>query len=476
MVQSLDTSTGLVHYEWFASSQSAYTGNPQDDAPSLHQRGSLSNAVSCMPRSVPLVLLYLENGSWSRAEVMTIKLYPLEQAKHRRRAHQKSRRGCGNCKLRRVKCDETYPRCQRCTSFSVSCDYESVSNKLELAMNGAGVFHTPQKLPVSFNQLILSMVNTPHKMRLPEPEQGFAHDLRLEDLEILSRFQSRTVLTIGTKESAHVYQREWFKVACEHPMFMHVVLAMTLMHDRHLTGFKSIPQYSEAYHHYQGIVMFKRKLTDHQTHEKDALWASAALLGAMSFAQVDANTRDEAWPLKAPSESDLSWLRMTDGKQVVWKLADPMREGSIIKEALQQVPTPRPEEAYGLANCPSFLELDRLGEYTAGGDNPCRDAASILTPLLAMECNHSTIVKFLSFTSHTTPEYRLLLVKKDPVALLLLAYWYAKLCPYKQWWVQPRAVLECQAICVYLDKYHGNEEGLQDLLQFPKIMSGLVFN
>ena len=405
---------------------------------------------------------------------MTINIYLPEQRKRRRRVHQKSRRGCGNCKLRRVKCDETYPRCQRCTSFGVSCDYDSTSDELQLTMNGAGVFHTPQKLPVSFNQLILSMVNTSPKMGLPDLEPDFVYEMRLEDLETLARFRSRTVLTIGTKETIHVYQKEWFKVACEHPMFMHVVLAMTLMHDRHLAGFNGIPHYSEAYHHYQGTMMFKRKLTNHQTHEKDALWASAALLGAMSFAHVDACTREEAWPLKAPSESDLSWLRMTDGKKVVWKLANPMREGSIIKEIWQHATSLKAEEAYGLANCPSAAELDRLRDYTAGDDNPCRDAAAILMPLLAMECNHSTIVKFLSFTSHTDSEYRLLLGKKDPVALLLLAYWYAKVCPYKQWWVQPRAMLECQAICVYLDKYHSIEEGIQDLLQFPKLMSGLV--
>jgi hypothetical protein len=345
-------------------------------------------------------------------------------------------------------------------------------------MRGTGVFEAPQHPPVSSNQLVLSMINTPLKMHSPKPNttSSSVYELRLDDLEVVGRFQSRTVLTIGTTESVRVFQREWLRVACEHPMFMHVVLAMTLQHDRYIAGFADGPSYKEAYHHYRATVMFNRKLTDHKQNEKDALWAAAALLSAMSFANIDARTCEEAWPLKAPSQSDLSWLRMTDGKKAVWKLVDPMREGSIIKEAWQQAGSLRPAKACELATCPTSTELDGLKDYTTNERNPCGNAASILMPLLAMECNHSTIAKFLSFPTYAESHYRRLLGEKHPVALLLLAYWYAKMGSYNQWWVQPRAVLECKAICVYLDKYHSDEEGMQDLLQFPKMLSGLACN
>lgn len=407
---------------------------------------------------------------------MTVHSCPQEQGKRRRRAHQKSRQGCGNCKLRRVKCDETHPRCKRCISFGVSCNYDSTSDELQLAMDGALVFKTPHGPPVSFNQLVLNMINTPPKIHLPSPKTTSVYELRLEDLEIVNRFQSRTVLTMGTKESVHVLQREWFRVACEHSMLMHVILALTLMHDRYIAGFANAPHFNEAYHHYQATVMFKRKLTNHEPQEKDALWAAAALLGAMSFANINVSTHQEAWPLKAPSESDLDWLRMTDGKKVVWQLVDPMREGSIIREAWQQMSSPRSAAEPGLAASPTSAELCGLRECAAGEENACRNAASILIPLVAIECNHSTIAQYLSFFSHTEPEFKRLLVEKDPVALLLLAYWFARMCQYKQWWIQPRAVLECQAICVFLNKRHGDKDGIKSLLQFPRIMSGLAYD
>jgi hypothetical protein len=424
-----------------------------------------------------LCFLSLQNAMLSQPRAMTINLTTPEPSRRQRRAHQKSRLGCGNCKLRRVKCDETYPRCRKCASFSVDCDYDSTCNELQLAMSGTGVFEAPQGPPVSFHRLVLSMINAPLKAHSPNSKIASSpvYELRLEDLEVVSRFQSRTVLTIGTKESVHVYQREWFKVACEHPMFMHVILAMTLMHDRYLAGFSDTPQYNEAYHHYQATAMFNRKLTNHTPYEKDALWAAAALLSAMSFGDIDARTYEQAWPLKAPSESDLSWLRMTDGKKAVWKLVDPMREGSIIKEAWQQFTSLRPARAFELATCPTSFELDSLKEYATSKGTPCGNAASSLIPLLTMDCNYSTIAKYLSFPSHVGPQYMRLLSQKDPVALLLLGYWYAKMCSYNQWWVQPRAVLECQAICVYLVRYHSEEEDILGLLRFPRMMSGLVY-
>jgi hypothetical protein len=404
---------------------------------------------------------------------MAVHLSHSEQGKRRRQAHRKSRTGCGNCKLRRVKCDETQPRCKKCISFGVSCNYESTSDELQLASSGTFVFSTPQETPISFNQTVLGVVNTPPRIHSTNPRTTF-YELSLEDLEIVSKFQLRTVLTIGTKESVHIYQREWFRFACEHSMLMHVILAMTLMHDRYITGFADTPQsVAEAYHHYQGTAMIKHKLTDHDPHERDALWAATALLGAMSFANIDARTYEEAWPLKAPSESDLDWLRMTEGKIAVWKLVDPMREGSVIQETWQQVGLLRPSEP-GLSSCPTFIELNSLMDGASRGDNAHQNAALVLMPLLAMECNHSTITKFISFVCYTEPEYRQLLGQKDPLALLLLAYWYAKMCQYKQWWIQPRAVLECQAICIYLEKYHHDENRIQSLLHFPRMMSGLA--
>ncbi|KAF7559878.1 hypothetical protein G7046_g4262 [Stylonectria norvegica] len=40
-----------------------------------------------------------------------------------RRGHTKSRRGCYNCKRRRIKCQETHPACGHCTKTGLKCEY-----------------------------------------------------------------------------------------------------------------------------------------------------------------------------------------------------------------------------------------------------------------------------------------------------------------------------------------------------------------
>ena len=46
-----------------------------------------------------------------------------ETGARRRRAHQKSRKGCLGCKHRRVKCDEGRPACGQCVERKWPCDF-----------------------------------------------------------------------------------------------------------------------------------------------------------------------------------------------------------------------------------------------------------------------------------------------------------------------------------------------------------------
>ncbi|KAH8433325.1 Zn(II)2Cys6 transcription factor domain-containing protein [Aspergillus melleus] len=52
--------------------------------------------------------------------------------RRQRRTHRKSRHGCRNCKLRRLKCDEAKPRCAKCRLYRVVCDYAGPSTDLQL--------------------------------------------------------------------------------------------------------------------------------------------------------------------------------------------------------------------------------------------------------------------------------------------------------------------------------------------------------
>ncbi|THV45205.1 hypothetical protein BGAL_0517g00070 [Botrytis galanthina] len=48
------------------------------------------------------------------------------ESRRPRKGHKKSRRGCYNCKRRKVKCQETLPSCQNCARNQLSCSYPTL--------------------------------------------------------------------------------------------------------------------------------------------------------------------------------------------------------------------------------------------------------------------------------------------------------------------------------------------------------------
>uniref|UniRef100_L2FMC1 C6 transcription factor n=1 Tax=Colletotrichum fructicola (strain Nara gc5) TaxID=1213859 RepID=L2FMC1_COLFN len=60
----------------------------------------------------------------SRPEISTSNA-PVQKQRLERRGHTKSRRGCFNCKRRRIKCQETRPSCGHCVKTGLKCEYPS---------------------------------------------------------------------------------------------------------------------------------------------------------------------------------------------------------------------------------------------------------------------------------------------------------------------------------------------------------------
>ena len=260
---------------------------------------------------------------------------------------------------------------------------------------------------------------------------------------------------------------------------MHVVLSLTMMHDRSLsaTPYSKLST-TEAFHWYQGTALFNNKIsgTIHPS-ERDALWATTVLLGTIAFYHVDAQSLEEVWPLRPSSALDLNWLWMSDGKAEVWKLSQPLRPDSIWQDSarnylsfLEAAPT-----LHVWKTLPSkFIELCELTGASTSNNNPYHAAASSLAQSLNLEDATSIIMNFIAFTMNMTLDFKRLLKRKDACALLILAYWYGKVCQNPHWWIYGRASMELPAICIYLDRYHGQESRNQELLIWPKTVCGII--
>ena len=229
---------------------------------------------------------------------------------------------------------------------------------------------------------------------------------------------------------------------------------------------------AEAYHWFKATALFNAKLsTGILPEDRDALWATAVLLGASMFTSCAAIRPEDAWPLAPPSAADLSWLRITNGKKEIWRMTNPLRPDSVFCSlANQQHKDYLPcviLSDFVLQTLPAgLMKLYRLHTRSSpdSTNNPYYYTLCVLAPLLAATCNKTNFTKYISFISHFDPPFRDLLLLKEPFALLILAHWYAKVFRF-EWWIANRAAVECRAICIYLEQEHQSNVALQDCIR-----------
>lgn len=111
----------------------------------------------------------------------------------------------------RLQCDEERPKCKRCAEFNVLCNYDNQTSTLQL-LEKSFTFETLQhRLPYSLNQTVPSFISP----RLKTPGKIDVYDLSdQEHLELLNKFQTRTVYSITTSRNLQIYQNEFVKLSC----------------------------------------------------------------------------------------------------------------------------------------------------------------------------------------------------------------------------------------------------------------------
>ncbi|KAK4973252.1 hypothetical protein LTR28_011634 [Elasticomyces elasticus] len=172
---------------------------------------------------------------------------------------------------------------------------------------------------------------------------------------------------------------------------MHVVQTLTAIHDRYLSApFSTTQTATEIYHWGQAAALFNEKLSAPiRPCDRDALWATAALLGAITFSSTEASKPEESWPLRPSSSSDLEWLRMSDGKKAIWRITDPLRKDSVFHKLADEteqdyLSSIAPNPGHGVI-VSAFTALCDLDDSPTSGTNPYFAAVHSLAPLLDIE-------------------------------------------------------------------------------------------
>ncbi|CAD6445951.1 97145071-95b0-4e2d-b7f8-a6ec2358420b [Sclerotinia trifoliorum] len=410
-----------------------------------------------------------------------------KDSQRKRRAHKKSRKGCRNCKLRKIKCDEARPNCLKCSGYGYACNYDPRMPDLELACSGTS---STIKLPTNPGESPWPITRTTNsgKPNIPttlEPPCTIGDGISFFELDRqslcrLDHFRRRTVSSLLTPAAAGVFQEFAIPMACNYPFLMHTLQTLTACHDRYLTlqkGGSSQRTPAEIYHLARAASLFNQKLCRPIAYkDKDVLWATAALLGIVAMSSIEASSPYDAWPLTPYADHDLDWLRMSECKSAVFELTDPTRKDSIfhVMSIEYDIAHYGSDEKPDLSSFPShFAKLFDLDEYSNSMNNPYYSAIMALGRIMKIECNRSALLSFFRFLTTMSPQLKILLKMRDPRALILLAYWYLKTRTLV-WWVERRATLECQAICIYLERHHGDNSLIQETVRGVKRESGLI--
>ena len=336
---------------------------------------------------------------------------------------------------------------------------------------------------------MLNTIHENHVAALPLEKRSRIYRFDRSDLETLERFQYRTVNTIGTQEVSGILKNEFARYACkvsdqslannltiQDPALMHALLAITLAHDRYEISPFTPPSLREMYHMNYAIQAISVAIRNPASPTvSETIWATATIMGAVSFCTLEGKCPEDFWPMK---ETDLAWLRMSEGKALMHKMLSssdrdsPANKLAKIHHAVTLTSSLQFEK---LAMLPArFLRVFGILRDTDTSNNPYYTAICYLAQLWPLEANRSNILQFMNFITRMDPSFRRAMLAKDPRALLAMAWWWRMVSRFQLWWHGTRARLECQAVCLYLAKYHGHEGYIQEFLPFAQAGCGLL--
>ncbi|OJI98913.1 hypothetical protein ASPVEDRAFT_50496 [Aspergillus versicolor CBS 583.65] len=159
-----------------------------------------------------------------------------------RRTHRKSRLGCGNCKKRRVKCDEKKPSCNNCLMHSISCDFQNPSSRSPSA--GSTPPQRFQFRQSKYQPVALSPSQDEENCRsvavqCDPPSPATTHlvttpgeGISLADLHLFHHFVTATSSTITdeAKDPKKVWQIHVPQWGMSFPSILHLLLTFSALH------------------------------------------------------------------------------------------------------------------------------------------------------------------------------------------------------------------------------------------------------
>ncbi|GAB1733475.1 hypothetical protein NU195Hw_g9379t1 [Hortaea werneckii] len=445
----------------------------------------------------------LETPGSAAASAHSRSLYN-ETGARKRRQHQKSRKGCIQCKQRRVKCDEVRPMCGHCVERKWECEFPTtairrkgpalspVSSVSEKQPSGSQS-PTPDPTGLEVGSRVwkhTQLLSCLEKLNVPRQAPGDHSAYQRQDaLELMDHFEDTLEPWLGSPVAQSMIQEHGIQIGLKAPYLLHALLAYSASHLSRLHPEQ--PKYSEA-----AKIHFTRSLQAYSTElvyelergNANALLSASGILAKLSFINtpVLSNEKMSAPPVPA-------WIRSMQGVRTIMStptLRKQLEEGllgEVVRyytgSALVPVTLCRSDDGQMLhtalihalrslclrpattTHSPAAVVVGSsppLNTYTAVLDR--------LERLMLCELRNETVDPMLAFIATLEPSFLELLEQHDERASLILAFWCTRIGVIGQWWTGPSAKAECRRICERLAD--SKDPGVRDLLAYPARFCG----
>ncbi|KAI9738718.1 MAG: hypothetical protein M1834_008223 [Cirrosporium novae-zelandiae] len=368
-----------------------------------------------------------------------------------RRSHRKSRLGCDNCKSRRIKCDESRPACGNCIKHSIHCDFTSAlqaTGSASLTSFRPSVRFIPSVYQTRYASAVSSTGGrTSSSKDFPigtslGDQSSFG--LPVADLKLLHHYSTSTSHTFGNNPSTLAFwQITLPQIGFSHHVVLDLVLAFSALHLGHFCPEQRAFYITQAEHHYMIALRVMTALLPRLNAKNfHVLYFSAVLICFCSFGRGPRPGEFIAFS----DQGEPEWLILlrgvraiieSGGNSLLAACAPPIDDHKTRLAVNRKL---RPEYNVPIQKLRQFITEEMAAEdpntqiYLHALDN-------LLQSFMAVYENMNEIIDDGKLYPHVfrwlyraSDNFILCLKQKQPLALVILAYFAVLLNELKSQW------------------------------------------
>ena len=356
----------------------------------------------------------------------------IRMKKWQRRSHNKSRTGCTQCKLRKIKCDERHPQCSNCERREIACIYPAASNERSLEDG-----HAPPSLQPVASQESSADTSSNDRSQVQESVPLYVSAYattkaaNVDDLELMHHWSTTTSVVLGDNGVGPswltIWQTDIPNLAFNHEFLIEGILTVAAQHMSYTTPSRRSELVMKASAHQQvALAAFQRSLRDLTPDNCVALFSFAWLSIPMTFSMISKDAMDSA----APESDAFNWLGMLRGGYHIFQMHRERIQESFLKPLIDSMLPEDTSMDQAFTHSEQILALNSLVDNFSdeAASQACRTAVQYLAQTFIQNESlraraMSPVLVTMIWPTRQTQVFMDLIDQRSPEALVILAHY-----------------------------------------------------